>query len=202
MSGFVYLWRNTENGKMYLGSHKGSIDDKYIGSGTYFKRAYKKNPELFERTIIYEGEDYVEIEGYLLKLLNASKNDLFYNLTNASVGGYIGCNTEEVKKIRGLSISKAKKGKAPVCAFRDKTGDKNPMYGRNHSDETKNKIAQTRIGVSNSKKPVVEVTSGMRFERVTDAANYYGITVPTMIVLIRGERIGRGKCKNKIFNYV
>jgi len=29
---FVYLWRNSETKKFYLGSHKGTIDDGYTHS--------------------------------------------------------------------------------------------------------------------------------------------------------------------------
>jgi hypothetical protein len=52
MIGFVYLWTNTENGMKYIGSHKGDVNDSYIGSGVYFRRAYNKNPKKFERMLL------------------------------------------------------------------------------------------------------------------------------------------------------
>ena len=41
MSGFVYRWTDTSNGMYYIGSHKGTPGDGYVGSGTWFMRAYK-----------------------------------------------------------------------------------------------------------------------------------------------------------------
>lgn len=40
--GFVYKWTNRINGKMYIGSHAGTIDDGYVGSGRAFAAAIKK----------------------------------------------------------------------------------------------------------------------------------------------------------------
>ena len=40
--GFIYEWTNLINGKKYIGSHKGKIEDNYIGSGKLFKYAIKK----------------------------------------------------------------------------------------------------------------------------------------------------------------
>ena len=41
MSGFVYKWINNIDGKYYIGSHKGTKTDGYIGSGIVFKQAVK-----------------------------------------------------------------------------------------------------------------------------------------------------------------
>jgi group I intron endonuclease len=202
MSGFVYLWKNYKNNKMYLGSHLGKTNDGYVGSGVYFKRAYNKNPENFKRIILYTGSNFIEIEDFLLKFFDAANNDSFYNLKNDAIGGWEHCNTKEIKEKRGLSLSKAKKGKAPVCSSRDKSGINNPMYGKKHSNITKQKISEKRSGIANRKIPVIEITSGMYFEKVNDAAEYYGITSSTMSALIKNKRITKGKCKNKIFNYV
>jgi len=53
MIGFIYKWTNLINGKMYIGSHKGTIDDGYIGSGKYFNHALNKyGIENFTREIL------------------------------------------------------------------------------------------------------------------------------------------------------
>jgi len=202
MSGFVYLWINTENGMKYIGSHKGDVNDSYIGSGVYFKRAYNKSPKNFERRILYVGDDFLDVEDSLLKKYDVANNNDYYNLKNDAIGGWQHCNNQSVLTKRSKAISKVKKGKAPSCASRDKNGNKNPMFGKTHSESTKKKIASKRKGVANKKYPVTELTTGMYFEKVLDAANYYGVTPSTMSVLIRNERITRGKCKDKIFKYV
>jgi hypothetical protein len=201
MIGFVYLWTNTENGMKYIGSHKGDVNDSYIGSGVYFRRAYNKNPKNFERQILYVGEDFLDVEDSLLNKYDVANNNDYYNLKNDAIGGWEHCNNDLIIAKRAKSVSKAKKGKAPSCASRNKNGDNNPMFGKTHSESTKKKIALKRKGVANKKYPVIELTTGMYFEKVLDAANYYGVTSSTMSVLIRNEKITKGKCKDKIFKY-
>jgi hypothetical protein len=195
--GFVYCWTNIINNKKYIGSHYGSINDSYIGSGVYFKNAYNKNKDNFNRDILYIGEKYKELEEYFLLKYNAQFNNNFYNLKNTSIGGW---SHIDIKK-RGLAISKAKKGIYPNWLKYDKSGKNNPMYSKKHSIETKLKMAKARIGKSNSDKKVIELSENKVFDSVTKCALYYEVTQPTMTALIRGEKINRGKCKNKIFNY-
>ena len=201
MRGFVYLWENTFNGMKYIGSHKGSVDDGYIGSGVYFRRAYDKNPRLFKRVVLYTGSNFLGIEDALLKDKNVVKDKSYYNLKDSAIGGWEHCNTPDVIAKRGKSLSKSRKGKPSKCSYRDKRGGKNPMYNKKHSDSTKNKMSEKRKGKVSRKKSVIELTSGKRFDKVTDAANYYGVTQATMTTLVREEEIKRGKCKYKIFKY-
>ena len=75
-------------------------------------------------------------------------------------------------------------------------------FGRVHSSETKRKISKANRGNVINTKKVIEETSGLIFNSVQECASHYGITQPTMTALTRGEVIKRGKCKNKMFNYV
>ena len=203
MSGFVYLWKNLENGKMYLGSHKGKTTDNYIGSGVYFKRAYNKNPEKFKRKILYVGDDFIKVENQLLKIFDLANNKMFYNLKNNAIGGWEHTHLDEdlVKK-RSKAISKAKKGKRYDHLNYDKSGENNPMYGKKHSKETKDKIRLKRIGKRNFSKKVLDVKEDLIFDSVNACAEKYNITPSTMTYLIRGTEIKMGKCKGKIFRYV
>ena len=54
---FVYKWTNISNNRIYIGKHKGTIDDGYISSGKAFLHAYEANPSLFARDIIWYGTD-------------------------------------------------------------------------------------------------------------------------------------------------
>lgn len=91
--GFIYEWTNNINGKKYIGSHAGTIDDGYVGSGKVFQRAVKKHGlENFTRSII----EYVEIEDrqYLLgrekfhlDKVNAYYSDDYYNVAKDVIGG-------------------------------------------------------------------------------------------------------------------
>jgi len=54
---FVYKWTNTVTNKIYIGKHKGTANDGYISSGKVFLTAYNSNPDMFERTIIWQGTE-------------------------------------------------------------------------------------------------------------------------------------------------
>ena len=204
MSGFVYLWKNTVNNMRYIGSHKGTIDDGYIGSGKYFKNAYKKNPENFKRSIIYIGEDFLEYEEELLEFINVKDNDKFYNLVNKVGAGWHPCHTKEARikqanSIRGRKASEELRRKMS----KKRKGSGNSMYGKKHSTETKKLISKAKKGVRINNKKVIELKSNMIFDSVGDCALYFKVTQPTISHHIsKGEIIKRGKLKNKLLRYV
>jgi hypothetical protein len=200
--GFVYQWENKISQKKYIGSHYGNINDNYIGSGVYFKRAYKKDINNFKRTILYVGINYIKIEDELLKLYDVANNKNYYNLKNDAIGGWahIYNNPDEIKK-RNIKISESKKGIFYKHLEYDKSGVNNPMFNKKHSDETKNKISKSRLGKCNFSKKIIEKTENIIFNSVTECAKHYNITQPTMSTLIRDKIITMGKCKNKIFSY-
>ena len=201
-NGFVYLWENKINGMMYIGSHKGNIDDGYVGSGIFFKRAYNKNPKNFQRTILYIGNDFIKVENDILKKYDLANNKNFYNLKNEAVGGWehTHTNKETIKK-RASAISKSKKGKRYYHLDYDKSGFNNPMYGKKHNEETRKKISYKLKGNNNKSKKVLEVCSNKIYNSVSDCAKDNNISISTMCVLIRNKEIKRGNCKGKIFRY-
>ena len=65
MGYFVYKTTNVKNGKIYIGVHRGDVDDGYLGSGKLIKQAIKKHGvESFVREILFE---YERLEDALLK---------------------------------------------------------------------------------------------------------------------------------------
>jgi hypothetical protein len=91
-TGFIYQWVNQTNNKKYIGSHFGKIDDGYIGSGIYFRNAYKKHPERFVRIILeYVNGDMnliLKREQYYLSLVpNITQNKEYYNISPNAKGG-------------------------------------------------------------------------------------------------------------------
>ena len=88
--GFVYMWCDTEREKYYIGSHKGSLFDRYVCSSTWCKRAYRSRPSTFKRhilAIVHKPEDLHPTEEYWLKLYNVQDNPNFYNHKNTARGG-------------------------------------------------------------------------------------------------------------------
>lgn len=94
MYGFIYKTTNNVNGKMYIGKRTYDKDGKwetYLGSGTLLKRALKKyGKDNFSRTILQECEDLSELnssEKYWIDYYDATKNDMFYNISGGGDGG-------------------------------------------------------------------------------------------------------------------
>ena len=114
----------------YIGKHYGELDDSYLGSGTLLKSAiqeYGKNN--FYKEILFissNEEENCEKEKYYIALYNATSNPLFYNIHEGGSGGNtIAGYTQEQKE-------DLKRKMQEVTA-----GEKNGMYGKHHTEETK-----------------------------------------------------------------
>lgn len=118
--GFVYLWTNNITEKKYIGAHIGKIDDGYIGSGKYFRKAIEKyGMENFERKILYFEYESVENlwkkEFELINENNAVESEEYYNLCNVSpkmikyVNGKIEKKLTEETKQKLSEIAKNRK---------------------------------------------------------------------------------------------
>ena len=92
--GYVYEWTNNINGKKYIGSHGGAVEDSYTGSNKIFQQAYKKRPHAFSMKVleyVYEHSQcyLLEREQYWLNNIdNIKDNPLYYNLKNEANGGW------------------------------------------------------------------------------------------------------------------
>ena len=103
------MWINNINGKKYIGRHCGNKSNSYIGSGKYFRRAWRKyGKKNFNRTILKHCksiDECIEWEQYYLDLYDVSNNKEFYNISPSAHGGHHGA---------------------------DYNGHKNPMWGKKH----------------------------------------------------------------------
>ncbi|AEO93589.1 homing endonuclease [Bacillus phage G] len=136
--GFVYMTTNKINGKKYIGMHKGKDSDSYLGSGKLIKQAIEKNgKENFTREILayaysYEELGLLEIE--FIKKYDAVNSTEFYNIHAGGYGGELrdGWNEERWEEYRNLLSELL-------------SGENHPLYGKNHSNETKEKISQRQL---------------------------------------------------------
>jgi hypothetical protein len=83
---FIYKTTNRINGKIYIGLHTTyNIDDGYIGSGKWLKKAIKKyGVENFDREILEECEnieDLLNKEVFWIRKLGATNNKIGYNIS-------------------------------------------------------------------------------------------------------------------------
>jgi len=197
--GFVYITTNMINGKRYIGQHKFKKDWKYyLGSGVIIKRAIKKyGRENFVRDIValtYTKEELNHLEEEFIKNYNAVYDDNYYNISSASMGGngtMDGKTEEEIKIIRHKMSESHKKY----------TQENSYWFGKNKTDETKDKISNSlkgrfvgdkhplygirRLDMEGENHPqakrVICITTDKVFNTIKEAVEYYNIKSPSHI---------------------
>jgi group I intron endonuclease len=133
--GFVYRWTNLLNNKWYIGSHEGCINDGYVASGKAIKDAIKKHTiQAFTRDILYVGGDFRELEELVLETLSAATDKSSYNLKNTAAGGDTWKGRRHTKEYV-LYLQKI-----------SQPGELNGMYGRTHTEASRELIRQAKIG--------------------------------------------------------
>lgn len=135
MEYFIYLTTNLITNEKYIGKHHGELNDSYLGSGIILQRAIKKyGKQNFKREILYISKDNEENnlkEVEFITKYNAIEDRTFYNLAPGGDGGDI---------FHSLPLERQKEIKA--AAKNRNSGEKNGMYGKHHSKETKEKLRQ------------------------------------------------------------
>jgi group I intron endonuclease len=145
----IYLITNTVNGKFYVGQTKQKlhrrwskhISDANCGKGYYFSNAILKyGCEAFKVEQIDTAVDLAkanELEKHYITVYESSNPEKGYNSTYGGEG--VPVTPEGLEKIRqamtGMPRSEAAKEKLRV----QRLGDKNPMFGKPVSEETRQK---------------------------------------------------------------
>lgn len=88
---FVYCWTDHKTQKLYVGVHKGNINDGYISSSKTMMEEYTIRPNDFARQIIANGTfaDCFSLETKILQATNACQDKKFYNGHNNNGKFYI-----------------------------------------------------------------------------------------------------------------
>jgi hypothetical protein len=163
--GFVYIWFDRKHKRYYVGCHWGTEDDGYICSSDWMRKSHRRRPEDFKRRIIkrvFSNRKALLLEEslYLNMIKREELKTRYYNL-NLNYLSWTSKTDEEILIIK-QKISKANKGKLkPVRTEEHKkrlseslSGDKHPNFGKQLSEETKRKIAESEHGkkISNETK--------------------------------------------------
>ena len=184
--GFVYKWTDSTNGMYYIGRHKGSPDDGYIGSGFYFRRAYDTRPEAFSREILYYGEHFDELEGFILEEFDLANDPMSYNLVNTITSN---AHFDEDARER---MGRAHRGKAKKESTKKKMSL--AAKGKPKSKSHKEAITKSLIGKtgkdSRNKKPVYCEYLNKEFATMKECAEALGVSYPVVF------RVFNGRTKN------
>jgi hypothetical protein len=138
--GFVYIWKDAKHKRYYIGCHWGTEDDGYICSSTWMKKGYKRRPKDFKRRIIISGITiksilHEEEHKWLQMIKDEELGKRYYNVRNHHFNHW---STDEQKSI----LIKKKISSSPLRNKRISESNK----GKKHSEKTKEKIRNIRIG--------------------------------------------------------
>lgn len=148
----IYAHINKFNGKMYIGQTSTAPEVRwkygkgYIGNQYFYNAIKKYGWNGFDHIIIAQGltlEEANKYEEFLIAKYKTNNKEYGYNIRE---GGRNSTMNPESKK----KISESKMGHSVSDETREKisrnhadmSGKNNPMYGRHHSEETKEKIRQ------------------------------------------------------------
>lgn len=148
--GYVYKWTNLINGMMYIGSTAGGRLT-YVGSGKRFRHAVKKyGIENFSREILYSGPSYYHVECEILQAIDAARDaNKWYNLTNNEKYKDQVAQSAELRARKREANLKFYTAEVRAKISEKYTGEGNPRFGVNHTEESLDKMRKAKIGENN-----------------------------------------------------
>ena len=179
--GCIYLWTNLINGKHYVGQtvnfyqriqrYKKGLINSYMKEDIDKYGMENFKVEILEKIEDISNEDFLtEREQYWMDYYQSYDLEKGYNIFD--VAGNV-CYLKRSDTI-----------KERFC------GEGNGMYGKHHSDETKRKIAESKIGKTHAPthfKRVRCVETGKIYNSQSEAAQEYGITSAAISLVCKGK---------------
>lgn len=171
MNGYVYISHNLQEDKYYVGCKFSDIfDPNYFGSGRYLKEAIKKyGKDTFEVKVLewchnFEHKKYLfEREKFWVQYYDAAINERFYNIsaTGNSGNALLGLKPEDkiifCEKQRKIRKQKASGGFGMFGRNISLSGENNPMYGRKHTEKSKELNRQKHLGKKLSSETILKM---------------------------------------------
>jgi len=146
----VYKTTNLITGKIYVGVHRTkNVEDSYLGSGKILKLAINKyGIENFKKIILFKYDNKKEAYKKEKEIVNEKfiNRDDTYNIM---YGGNGGTQPEE--------ILKKMSGPRPSIS-----GKNNPMYGKHHTEETKQRISKKNKDYITSEETKKKISKAMK----------------------------------------
>jgi hypothetical protein len=156
--GFIYIWRDKKNGRMYIGCHWGSERDGYICSSNMMRDAYSRRPHDFRRKVVQRvytsRSDLLEAEYKWLQLIPEEElGRKFYNKSKHHFGhwsvhdGHVGTRGTKIINDGNVETRIPKDADIPEGWSLGRSPSlKEKMRQINVSEETKEKLRATKLG--------------------------------------------------------
>lgn len=164
--GFVYIWYDRKHKRYYIGSHWGTIDDGYVCSSSWMKKAYKIRPQDFSRRILKTNIDcrkkmYIEEYSFLSRIKPHEVGKKYYNL-RTDVSDLWHQYDEKIKTV-GQKISASLTGrKNKPTAEETKKKISDAKRGAVFSEEHRQKLRQAKLGKKMSAEHRRKISEGMK----------------------------------------
>lgn len=150
----IYETTNIMTGKKYIGKHvTDNLNDDYLGSGLVLKHAINKyGKENFVKKVLYilDNEDEMNSKEKALIDNEIVNSEEYYNIALGGKGGCIVLKEDHpLYDDTRKKISKSAKTSSKIRSDVAKEMHKEKrigMYGRSHSDKTKQKISEKNKG--------------------------------------------------------
>lgn len=169
----VYKVTNTTNNFIYIGQHVTSnLNDRYLGSGLKIKHAIKKHGrDAFTKEILFIFSSFEEMNQKEAELVTEEfiRNNNTYNIVPGGSFGIGQNNKGKPAWNKGLvgvqqhsnetkaKMSKSHTGVAKTAEHRrniakgrkgkfDLSGENNPFYGKQHSEEARKRMSIAKKG--------------------------------------------------------
>ncbi len=160
--GFVYIWHDRKHHRYYVGSHWGTVDDGYICSSRWMRKAYRRRPEDFKRRILSivttnRHDAYLKEEAWLKLMKPEELGERYYNRSR---------KTHNLREIGGVPWNK---GKTNIYA--EETLEKMRQAKVGKPSNNPHKFKKGRIGWNKGKK-------GLQVSWLKGKENYYMKGVP------------------------
>lgn len=159
---FIYKTTNNLSGRYYYGLHStDNLEDGYLGSGTYLRRAIRKHGrENFTREIVEFCKTRKELKSKEQNIVNL-KELAKKKCMNLRVGGTLVLDTDKISgknhwttrksfsKKTKKKMSESAKNRPPISdesrkkRSKNSTGELNPFYDKSHTGESKKKMSES-----------------------------------------------------------
>ena len=152
--GYIYKTTNLINGKIYIGQKQSPVflGEKYLGSGLKIKRAIDKyGKENFNVELVYLCKDKQELnqmEIYYIDKYHSTDPNIGYNIAYGGQGGNLVMDTELWSKLHSV--------------------ENNGRYGKEVSQETRNKISKANRGKVRSPETIDRMSKSLRGRKKPD----------------------------------